>query len=307
MMTAETPSFESLLRLDFERAVEEHGPLVKSVIWNKIRTRSRFHDVDDVYQDVLVALWKNWDRVIGDPKGYMVKVALNKCVDWTRRGLLRSRPFVRLDSGDDDDGSFMAEDWSKREHVEKSRADDGRDPDWWVNPACCEEDLFLCRLAIALTRMRVTRKSPGYKFHMKQWVPPRFSVQVDKWTRRMDNLKTFNREIGVFKRDQPRIEFLKWTRRSGKRVLAAVYDGKWPPLRKGDEERELRCWMSHLKATSRIATGFKSLNWGECGEDVLDMMPDGFREMLRTNPRKACLWFRRNWADFRESLVSGSH
>lgn len=69
-------------RQEFERVLAETERLVLRTAY---RLLGRTEDAQDAAQEVFLRLYKNWDRVEGDPKPWLYRVTVNICNDFYRR------------------------------------------------------------------------------------------------------------------------------------------------------------------------------------------------------------------------------
>ena len=95
------------LELEFTKLVKEHRKTIYTVCYFYSNNPQ---DVDDLFQEVLVNLWKSFPKFRGDssPKTWIWRVSLNTCCN-VERGKKRKVPTVRrgIDKGvmsDSDEG-----------------------------------------------------------------------------------------------------------------------------------------------------------------------------------------------------------
>jgi len=76
----------------FESLVEAHE---RMVVGTAYRLLGRMEDAQDVAQEVFLRLYKNLDRIQGDPKPWLYRVTVNLCNDHYRRRTLTVEPDER--------------------------------------------------------------------------------------------------------------------------------------------------------------------------------------------------------------------
>ncbi len=68
--------------LDFEKLIEEYHPMIYKICW----VYSHTHDFDDLYQEVLINIWKGHKKFRGESKvsTWMYRVVLNTGLTFSR-------------------------------------------------------------------------------------------------------------------------------------------------------------------------------------------------------------------------------
>jgi RNA polymerase sigma-70 factor (ECF subfamily) len=74
---------------DFQELVRRHRDRIYTFAFYSLKNRE---DAEDVTQEVLIRLWKHWQRLEGDHlQAWIVRVTKNACVDAVRRRQTRRR------------------------------------------------------------------------------------------------------------------------------------------------------------------------------------------------------------------------
>lgn len=83
--------------IDFESFVREHRPLIVKICWLYARNSS---DFDDLYQEILLHLWRGLDRFEGRSRttSWVYRICLNTCISCYRRER-RHRNMLPLEYG----------------------------------------------------------------------------------------------------------------------------------------------------------------------------------------------------------------
>lgn len=82
---------ENNLTSDFERLVMEQKSTIYSVCYMFTDTRT---DADDLFQEVLICLWKGFDSFRGDSniRSWVYKVSMNTCISYKRKKRVKTVP-----------------------------------------------------------------------------------------------------------------------------------------------------------------------------------------------------------------------
>lgn len=76
---------------DFERLVMEHKSTIYSVCYMFTDTRI---EADDLFQEVLISLWKGYDTFRGDSnlRSWIYRVSMNTCISYKRKKRIKTMP-----------------------------------------------------------------------------------------------------------------------------------------------------------------------------------------------------------------------
>lgn len=76
---------------DFERLVMEHKSTIYSVCYMFTDTRT---DTDDLFQEVLINLWKGFETFRGDSnlRSWIYRVSMNTCISYKRKKQIKTTP-----------------------------------------------------------------------------------------------------------------------------------------------------------------------------------------------------------------------
>ncbi|MBO5443971.1 MAG: sigma-70 family RNA polymerase sigma factor [Muribaculaceae bacterium] len=82
---------ENNLTSDFERLVMEQKSTIYSVCYMFTDTRT---DADDLFQEVLICLWKGFDSFRGDSniRSWVYRVSMNTCISYKRKKRVKTVP-----------------------------------------------------------------------------------------------------------------------------------------------------------------------------------------------------------------------
>lgn len=78
---------------DFEQLVMEHKSSIYSVCYMFVDTRA---EADDLFQEVLINLWSNYDSFRGDAalRTWVYRVSMNTCISFKRKKHIRTEPLT---------------------------------------------------------------------------------------------------------------------------------------------------------------------------------------------------------------------
>jgi RNA polymerase sigma-70 factor (ECF subfamily) len=84
-------------RLEFVKLIDSHGPSIMAMLKRLCRNP---HDADDVFQDTVVRVWRNFDKrpALRNPRGWLMTIAYHAFVDHHQR---RANHGPLADSADD--------------------------------------------------------------------------------------------------------------------------------------------------------------------------------------------------------------
>jgi len=79
------------LKMEFEQLVTEHKSTIYSVCYMFTDTKP---EADDLFQEVLVSLWKGMDSFRGDAsiRSWVYRVSMNTCISYKRKKRIKTVP-----------------------------------------------------------------------------------------------------------------------------------------------------------------------------------------------------------------------